>query len=510
MTLFTKISYYKFMDLSKRVFPVAWKIRWLIIALSIFSLAIAKEDITRQEIFIPLSVLVLYNIIVKCLYKKIFGFRISYLENILDTFFISSLVFSTGGIKSPFYLFYFLILIFAACYYSRRGAIMLSIGISLIYLLIIFLQKELLTSIGYLLIRIPLFFVIAGLGSVLVDETKLYEAELEDERERAKILQPKLQSTIYELSAESKKLKELYNISLKMDTEQSFNKKLDYIIREVTNFLSTDINLIFLLNAKRGRIELQGVGGKPLFSIPSFKIGDGFVGKAFARGKTIIVQDINFKNEQEYDFLKELKIQSFISVCLGASDACCGIIICGSYGKRRFSEKEQVFMELIANILSLHLKNEMLFDEINRLSITDDTLSLFAYSYFENKLKEEFARSMRILRPLSLIIIKLELPSDISEIQRIGLIINSQTRAYDCVSYNDGRFYVLALRTGKDKIRILADRVKREIEAKTGYFPVIGIASYPGALTNHLELLRACNAALKDAFKNKDRIAQAS
>lgn len=496
------------MDLSKRVFPIAWRIRWLIIALSIFSLLlIVKKDVTRKEIFIPLLIIIFYNTIAKFLYKKIHGFRICYFESILDVFFVSSLIFGTGGIKSPFYLFYFLILIFAVCYYSRRGAIILALVISLAYLSIILLQKEIASSLGYLLIRLPLFFVMAGMGSVLVNETKLCEAELEDEKEKTKLLQPQLQSTMYELNVESKRLGELYNISLKMDEEQPFKRKLDYIISEVTNFLKTDINLLFLLDAERGKIELSASSSKPLFPIPQFKIEEGFIGKAISEGKTIIVQDINLKQDQNYDFLKELKIQSFIAVCLGRPDACCGIIICGSYVKKRFSDKDQVFLELVANSFSLHLKNEKLFDEINRLSITDNITALFAYSYFENKLKEEFARSMRILRPLSLIIIKLELPSDISEVQKIGLIINSQTRASDCVSYNDGRFYCLALRTGRNKIMILADRIKKEIEAKTRYFPIIGIACYPSSITHHIDLIKNANSALVDAFKHKDRVA---
>jgi|GEM_PF-5785349 len=494
------------MDLSKRVIPIAWKVRWLIIALSILSLVLIKENATKSEIFIPLVIITFYNIIVKFLYKKIIPFRISYFESALDTLFVSSLVASTGGIKSPFYLFYFLSLIFATCYYSRGGAIILSLGVSIIYFIIILIQKEALSSFGILLIRIPLFFVIAGMGSVLVSETKLCEAELEDERERAKLLQPQLQSTMYELGIEEKRLSQLYNISLKMDMETPLKKRLDYIISEIMNFVKTDINLIFLLNPETGKLELATSSGKPGIAIPPFKMGEGFVGKALKEGKTIVVQDIHFKDEPDYNFLKELKIASFISVCLGSSDAPLGLIICGSYAKRRFSEKDKVFIELIGNILSLHLKNEKLYEEINRLSITDNDTALFAYLYFENKLKEEFERSMRILRSLSLIIIKLELPPGFSEVQRIGLIINSQTRASDCTSYNDGRFYILALRTGRDKIGILANRIKKEIEEKTGYFPVIGIACYPSSITNYIDLLRSANSALAEAFKHRDRL----
>ncbi|MEW6482786.1 MAG: hypothetical protein AB1397_07330 [bacterium] len=127
------------MDLSKKVFPIANKVRWLMIALSILTVVlIAKENATKPEIFIPLLIITFYNLIANFLYKKITSFRICYLESTLDIFFVSSLIASTGGIKSPFYLFYFLILIFAACYYRTKGAIILSFGVCLIYFLIFF------------------------------------------------------------------------------------------------------------------------------------------------------------------------------------------------------------------------------------------------------------------------------------------------------------------------------------------------------------------------------------
>ncbi|MEW6103057.1 MAG: hypothetical protein AB1630_04465 [bacterium] len=480
--------------------------RWLIIALAILSVVlIAKENATKPEIFIPLLIITFYNLIANFLYKKITTFRICYLESMLDIFFVSSLIASTGGIKSPFYLFYFLILIFAACYYRTKGAIILGFVISFIYLLVFFISKDI-SLFPYLLIRIPLFVVMAGMGSVLVSETMLCEEALEDERQQAKILQPQLQSTMYELNMESKRLQELCSISLKMDEELPFKKRLDYIIQEIMGFLKTDINIIFLLNPETGRLEPVASSGKSLVSIPQFKIGEGFVGGAVKEGKTIIINDVYMKDESNYSFFKEIKLLSAISVCLGLPDSREGLILCGSYAKRRFSDKEKIFLELISNVVSLHLKNDRFYEEINRLSITDNETALFAYSFFENKLKEEFARSMRILRPLSLIIIKLELPSNLSEIQKIGLIINSQTRADDIVSYNDGRFYILALRTGRNKIMILVDRIKREIEAKTGYFPVIGISSYPSSETSHIEFLRSANSALASAFKHKDRV----
>lgn len=53
---------------------------------------------------------------------------------------------------------------------------------------------------------------------------------------------------------------------------------------------------------------------------------------------------------------------------------------------------------------------------------------------------------------------------------------------------------------------ILTERIKKEIEAKTKYFPVIGIACYPSSITSYTELLKSCNAALANAFKQRNRV----
>ncbi|HAW49818.1 TPA: hypothetical protein DCX16_02565 [bacterium] len=488
------------MDLGKRIFPIAFKIRWMMIALAILSLClIAKENIAKPEIYVPLIIIITYNIVAYFLHKKIQEFRTYYFETILDIFFVTSLIHSTGLIASPFYLFYFLILIFASCYYKAKNALIISIGICLIYLVLFVFQENKVEWIPHLLVRLPLFVAMACMSSVLVFETKLCEAELEDERQRAKMLQPQLQSTLYELNFEAKRLQELCNISLKLGEDIPFKKRLDYILDEICHFLKTDLNILFFLNPETGRLEVQT---KLPIPIPSFKIGEGFLGEIVKNGKSVIINDIYIKDEPSYNLFKDLKLCSIICVPLDTQ----GLIFCGQYTKKRFGEREQVFLELVGKILILTMKNDKLNEEINRLSIADEETALFAYSYFKQKLKEELARSMRILRPLSLMVIKLEIPPQLMEIQKIGLIINSQTRADDMVTYNDGYFYILALRTGRDKIMVLAERIKREIETKTGYLPVIGISGYPSAITDHIELLRAANSALASAFKHRDRI----
>jgi GGDEF domain-containing protein len=120
---------------------------------------------------------------------------------------------------------------------------------------------------------------------------------------------------------------------------------------------------------------------------------------------------------------------------------------------------------------------------------------------------------MRLLRPLSLIAVKIGAYQTFHsvDIQRIGLIINSQTRADDMITWNKGIFFILALRTGEEKIRILVDRVKNEMEVKVGVRPVIGIACYPSSVvTSHLELIRKAYSALAIAERQVDRIAVAS
>ncbi|MBU1262758.1 GAF domain-containing protein [bacterium] len=494
------------MDLSKRMFAIANKIRWLMIVLSILTLQLFdREKIVTLPVYIPLFILIIYNI--SSYFHKGISFKICYAESALDTFFISSLIFSTGGIESPFYLFYLLIIMFGACYYKVLPTFLLSFGISIIYLSICFLSGEPIAT-SHLMVRIPLFIATAGMCSFLVAETKIAEEELEDQRQKAKILQPKIQTTLCNINEESDRIKELYNISLKIEGASSEAEWLVFALDYVIHFLHPDFAMIFLFNPGSGKLETKATKGEDI-KFPSFRIGEGLIGQVAKEGGAIVVGDTYIKTEPMYSFLKDAKVVSFIAVPLFL-EGINGVLFCGWRVKRRLEERDKIFVEMIGKIISLRIKNERLDEEITRISICDKSTALFAYSFFEGKLKEELARSMRLFRPISLIILRAG--KDLSlDTQRLGLIINSQTRADDMVTYQNNTFFILALRTGEDRIRILTNRIREEIEKKMGIKPTIGIACYPDSIVeSHNELIKKAYAALALAERKVERMVIAS
>ncbi|MDI6751908.1 MAG: GAF domain-containing protein [bacterium] len=494
------------MDLSKRMFGIANKIRWLMIVLSVLIIQLFdREKITTLPVYIPLFILIIYNI--SSYFHKTTSFKVCYAESGLDTFFITSLIFSTGGIESPFYLFYLLIIMFGACYYKVLPTLLLSFGISIIYLVICFLSGEPIAA-SHLLVRISLFIATAGMCSFLVTETKIAEDELEDQRQKAKMLQPKIQATLCDINQETDRIKELYDISLKIEEASSEDEWLVFALDYVIHFLHPDLALVFLFNPGSGRLEVKATKGEDI-KFPSFRIGEGLIGQVAKEGESVVIGDTYLKAEPMYLFFKEQKIVSFIAVPLFL-EGINGVLLCGWRVKRRLEEKDKIFVEMISKIISLRLKNERLDEEITRLSICDKSTALFAYPFFETKLKEELARSMRLFRPLSLIVLRAG--KDISlDAQRLGLVINSQTRTDDMVTYQNKTFFILALRTGENRIRILANRIREEIEKNMGIKPTIGIACYPDSIAeNHLGLIKKAYAALALAERKVERMAIAS
>lgn len=397
---------------------------------------------------------------------------------------------------------------FGACYYKILPTILLSCGISIIYLAICFLSGEPVV-LSHLMIRIPLFIATAGMCSFLVAETKIAEDELEDQRQKAKMLQPKIQATLCDINEESDKIKELYNISLKIEGASSEAEWLVFALDYVIHFLHPDFAMIFLFNPGSGRLEVKATKGEDI-KFPSFRIGEGLIGQVAKEGGSIVVGDTYIKTEPMYSFLKDAKVISFIAVPLFL-EGINGVVFCGWRVKRRLEEKDKIFVEMIGKIISLRLKNERLDEEITRLSICDKSTALFAYPFFETKLKEELARSMRLFRPLSLIVLRAGKEDLSLDAQRLGLVINSQTRADDMVTYQNKTFFILALRTGEDRIRILTNRIREEIEKKIGTKPTIGIACYPDSeASNHIELMKKAYAALALAERKVERMAIAS
>ena len=484
------------MEFGKRIIKVTVISRWLMLIIAVMMLELSRIDWLRKpELFIPIIILAVYNLIARFIPYQIAYFRRAYAETTLDIVFITALIFATGGMQSQFFLFYLLSIIFASCYYQPKTTFLVTIGISLLYIWLFLVTKE--RDITYLLGRMPLFLGIAGLVSFITNEIRLTQREAIEEKEMASVLQTELQERLNRVKEENRRLTEFYNVSTDIEEIGDLSSQLKKVLETVSSYLKTDINLI--TEIERGFHKVIA-GDDIIKQNPETSL-------LIKETCAILVNDIE---KEERDFLlayKKMGVSSLILLPLKIQENTIGAILSCCKKKRAFSEDDQKFFRIIANISSLIIENRRLSLEIDRLSVTDKLTALFSFYYFEESLRKEIERARRLNLALSVIAVRLDAEEpEAGLLQKAGLIVNYNTRREDLVANKENTFLILAYNANKEKARALSERIREKVKEETGNTVSCGIATLSSDIFGHKELIDKAEHTLSDASKIKDTV----
>ncbi|MEW6007222.1 MAG: GAF domain-containing protein [bacterium] len=489
----------KIIKFPSKIFIIANRIRWFVLVLTILVLQIKYPNWTNKpNLFLPIIVLVLYNIIARILILKKEWENIAYAESTLDVVFVSSIISGTGIIESPFFLFYLFPIIFSACYYRPITSFGLTFGISLLYLLIFLLNKG---EWVFFLIRIPIFFGIWTISSYIAREVRFAQREVEYETKRAAMLQEEMRKRQERIEEERKELEQLYNISLKVDRTQNLGEAFSSIISVFSSYLKTEISLI----ARREKRRLRVIAGDNIIG-ESEKTKE-CMNEIMENGKPLVLGNIGREKRESLIPYQRMGIVSLIIFPLIIKGERIGVLIGGWKKERKFSLEEQRFSTIIASITSLIIENFNLSGEIDRLLIVDKVTSLFNYYYFEEAVRREIERARMLNDVFSILIVKIDVEiKDPSLLERLGLVLNFQTRKEDLVAMKDEKFYLLVHRIGQKEAFAVSDRIRREVLRQINIPIIIGSASFHSSIINHTELISNALSALKEAEFKESRI----
>ncbi|MDI6751631.1 MAG: diguanylate cyclase [bacterium] len=484
------------MEFGKRIIKVTVISRWLMLIMAIMILELSRvEWLQRAELFIPIIILVAYNLIARFIPYQIAYFRRAYAETTLDIVFITAIIFATGGMQSQFFLFYLFSIIFASCYYQPKITLLVTIGIILLYIWLFLITEE--KDITYLLGRMPLFLGIAGLVSFITNEIRLTQREVAAEKEMASVLQTELQERLNRVKEENKRLSEFYNVSTDIEEIGDLSSQLKKVLETVSSYLECEINLI--TEIERGFHKV--IAGDDIIK------QNPETSRLIKETCAILASDIE---KDDRDFLlayKKMGVSSLILLPLKIQENTIGAILSCCKKKRAFSDNDQKFFRIIANISSLLIENKRLSFEINRLSVTDKLTALFNFYYFEEALRKEIERVRRLNLALSVIAMRLDAEEqEAGLLQKAGLIVNYNTRREDLVANKENIFFILAYNANKEKAISLSERIREKVKEETGNTVSCGIATLSSDIFTHKELIDKAEHALSEASKTKDTI----
>jgi two-component system cell cycle response regulator len=232
----------------------------------------------------------------------------------------------------------------------------------------------------------------------------------------------------------------------------------------------------------------------------------------------------NLTHSAAYNVLKRLQINLLSYVLVHKKEE--ALICLGPRVKKdAYAVNELEILSTINNIVSVALSNASLYDEVIQLSYTDGMTELHNYRYFEMRLKEEVIRHTRNQQDVSLIILDVDHFKNYNDtlghqagdevLKKIASLLKETVRENDIVArYGGEEFAIIAPSNGKEEIKILAERVRQNVEKyifpneniqPSGKITIsVGTATLPLDAKDSIDLIRKADTALY-AAKNLGR-----
>ena len=285
--------------------------------------------------------------------------------------------------------------------------------------------------------------------------------------------------------------------------------------------------LLYLVDTHNQRLNLAATKKEDANLIVKAKQGDIFDKWVLRHTRSLLVEDI--KKDFRFDvegIEKEHRrgVVSLIGSPMVSEERMFGIIRMDSADAQFFTEDDLRFLNTISDLGAVAFENFELFERTQELAIKDDLTALYRKGYFLERLKEEFNRSRRDKKGISLLMIDIDHFKDYNDkfghtagdivLKAMAMAIIDFFKAGNALLCRFGgeEFSVALPDIKKKDALLLAERFRKSIQDKkiilrreeTKITVSMGLAYYPDDALTEEELLRKADLALYQA-KNTGR-----
>jgi diguanylate cyclase (GGDEF)-like protein len=173
----------------------------------------------------------------------------------------------------------------------------------------------------------------------------------------------------------------------------------------------------------------------------------------------------------------ESVVRSLIIVPLKLGKTIKGIMSTQSYSADAYSQEDKETLELLASHAVIALENSTLFSEVQELAITDSLTKVNNRRRFFDLAEQEFERSRRYNRPLSLIMLDIDHFKRVNDtyghaagdtvLERLAQLCQKSLREVDVFArYGGEEFVILLPETTSIEAQLTAERI-RQLVART-------------------------------------------
>ncbi len=319
----------------------------------------------------------------------------------------------------------------------------------------------------------------------------------------------------------TRQIEALFNIGTTVSQTLNLQELLDSVLERVLAVMEIEAGGIFLLDKQTGELVLRahrGTSAEFVRKVEGLRVGEGFTGRAILSKKPYVVEDVAGDPGLARMGAKVEGLQSFAAVPIMAKERVLGLVGVGSYGSRKFSERDVKLLGVIANQIGMAVDNAQLYEQALELAFTDGLTGLYNRRYLMEQIEREFKRVERSEGSLSLMMIDLDGLKGINDrfghyegdgvLRGLGGIIKANTRASDVAArWGGDEFMLLTPETSSKGARRIGERIRSQVERyrpeldgeEVGISISVGIASYPGHASDVTQLLQRVDEAMYQA-----------
>lgn len=304
----------------------------------------------------------------------------------------------------------------------------------------------------------------------------------------AGVLKERLEARVHAISDRTEEMSALLDMSQMMDSAVDLDTTLNLILLNVQHMTNCQVCAVYLKNAREDVLDLRVASGPRhrLDLAPAIVASDacfeqwnidetaqplGTVAAFYAPN----AESIRAASPGSRLFDLDRRAESFACVPLTSLDGLLGMLYVGYDGPCGLDEHSIQRLENLAVRAASSLQRAVVQEGFESLAYNDVMTGLDNFRRFEHDLIEETHRAERYDRVLSVILLDIDLFKNFNDtlghqagdalLDQLATVLRDSLRNVDKPArYGGEEFVVICPETGKDEAKIIAERIRRNVE----------------------------------------------
>ena len=296
------------------------------------------------------------------------------------------------------------------------------------------------------------------------------------------------------------------NVQEMIELTKEFTERMFDLPHFIIAVLSND--------GKKYEIRITSGCDEPLFRSFELDLESNGLAPLLAREKKPIWVS-SVEKEGRFSKLRSLAIQSFLFLPFLVQDRVIGFL-CSYSPNENFLDNEKFSnFQVFCNQISIGLQKSLLYEKVQKLSITDGLTKLYSHRYFKQRLEEELILANRYNSNLSLLILDIDHFKHYNDtyghvagdyvLMEVAKLLKDQSDVTHLVArYGGEEMVLIAPETTKEQAIELAEKIRWAVESNafavgretTKVTVSIGVATFPHDALTNLDLISKADKAL--------------